>query len=86
MGDNLTAVDATAARVMGLNPEQMKYLQVMRQHGGVVSEARIEQLGEPVSAVRCDFKVLPPFAGFKLGAAGDFAPMEKDGRSGLFLA
>ena len=77
MGENLTAVDATAARVMGLNPEQMKYLQVMRRHGGTVSESRIEQLGEPVSAVRCDFKVLPAFAFLKLASASCAAPFKK---------
>ena len=70
-------VNRTAARVMGLNPEQMKYLQVMRRHGGTVSESRIEQLGEPVSAVRCDFKVLPAFAFLKLASASWAAPVKK---------
>ncbi len=76
MGDNLTAVDATAARVMGLNPERMSYLRVMRRHGGILSEPRIEQLGEPVAAVRCDFKVLPPFECLKLASTSLGTPRE----------
>ena len=79
MGEDLTAVDATAARVMGLNPERISYLQVMQRHGGTISESRIEQLGEPVSAVRCDFKVLPPFAFLKLVSANCGAREEKIG-------
>lgn len=79
MGENLTAVDATAARVMGLNPEHMKYLQVMQRHGGTVTESRIEQLGEPVDAVRCDFKVLPPFASLKLASINRPTPVKKIG-------
>lgn len=69
MGDNLTAVDATSARVMGLNPARMSYLQVMQRHGGTLSESRIEQFGEPVGVVRCNFKVLPPFEFLKLASA-----------------
>ncbi|MFA6564870.1 MAG: DUF362 domain-containing protein [Verrucomicrobiia bacterium] len=78
MGDNLTAVDATGARVMGLNPERLNYLQVMQRHGGTLSESRIEQLGETVGAVRCDFKVLPPFTFLKLTAAGRNMPQEEN--------
>ncbi|MCX6901768.1 MAG: DUF362 domain-containing protein [Verrucomicrobia bacterium] len=78
VGDNLTAVDATSARVMGLNAERLSYLQVMQRHGGTLSESRIEQLGEPVGAVRCNFKVLPPFAFLKLASAGCNMPQEEN--------
>lgn len=78
MGDNLTAVDATGARVMGLNPARLGYLQVMRRHGGTLSESRIEQLGEPIAAVRCDFKVLTPFEFLKLAFVGGRIPVENN--------
>ena len=59
MGEDLTAVDATAARLMGIYPERISYLLMMQRHGGTVHEARISQLGEPIAAVRRDFRVLP---------------------------
>ena len=65
MGDNLTAVDATASRIMGIYPERIPYLVRMIQHGGAVAEGRIEQLGEPIAAVRQDFQVLPHLVGIK---------------------
>jgi len=68
MGDNPTAVDATGTRVMGLNPERILYLQVMRAHGGVLGETHIEQAGERVATVRHDFQVLPNFSCLKLGS------------------
>lgn len=58
MGDNLAAVDATGARVMGLYPEHVPYMQMIAQHGGTVHESRIEQCGEPIAAVRHDFTVV----------------------------
>ena len=64
---------------LGLNPERISYLQVMQRHGGTISESRIEQLGEPVSAVRCEFKVLPPFAFLKLASSHRGALEEKIG-------
>jgi len=66
LGDNPTAVDATGTRIMGLNPEQILYLRVMRAHGGVLSETHIEQAGERLAAVRRDFRVLPNFSYLKL--------------------
>jgi len=58
MGDNLTAVDATAARIMGIYPEHIPHLLMMQRHGGTVHASRISQIGEPVSAVQQDFSVL----------------------------
>jgi uncharacterized protein (DUF362 family) len=65
MGDNLTAVDATGARVMGLYPEQVPYLRLMARHGGTVTEGRIVQLGEEIAGVRQDFQLPARFAGLK---------------------
>ncbi|HOV48548.1 MAG TPA: DUF362 domain-containing protein [Anaerolineae bacterium] len=65
MGGNLTAVDATAARVMGIYPEHISHLMGMRRHGGTVEATRIQQLGEPISVVQQDFAVLPYWAPIK---------------------
>ncbi|MBM3858585.1 MAG: DUF362 domain-containing protein [Verrucomicrobia bacterium] len=65
MGENLTAVDATATRVMGLSPERVAYLNVMLAHGGTMNEGRIRQFGETVASVRREFRVLEQFAFLK---------------------
>jgi uncharacterized protein (DUF362 family) len=59
MGDNLTAVDATATRIMGIYPENIYYLSLMVPYKGTVNDACIRQLGEPISSVQQDFYVLP---------------------------
>jgi uncharacterized protein (DUF362 family) len=65
MGDNLTAVDATAARIMGIYPERVRYLRLMINHGGTLTESRIEQWGSKIADVRRDFKVIEPFSALK---------------------
>ncbi len=65
LGDNLPAVDATAARVMGVYPEHVPHLMGMRRHGGTVEATRIRQLGESIQAVQQDFAVLPHWAPIK---------------------
>jgi uncharacterized protein (DUF362 family) len=59
MGDNLSAVDATATRLMGIYPENIEYLRLLLPYDGTLNEARIRQLGEPIEAVQQDFKVMP---------------------------
>jgi uncharacterized protein (DUF362 family) len=61
MGNNPTAVDATATRVMGLHPERVKHLAMMLSHGGTLTEALIEQRGERIATVRQSFRVLDAF-------------------------
>ena len=61
IGDNLSAVDATGARIMGLRPGNVAYLSMMLQHGGTLTSSRIQQLGEPVSRVRRDFALIKDF-------------------------
>ena len=58
MGDNLSAVDATAVRLMGIYPENIEYLRMILPYSGTLNEARIEQLGEPISAVQQDFHIV----------------------------
>ena len=59
MGDNLSAVDATATRLMGIYPENIEYLRLLLPYDGTLNEARIRQLGEPLEAVQQDFYVVP---------------------------
>jgi uncharacterized protein (DUF362 family) len=58
MGDNLTAVDATCARLMHIYPERMEYLVRMLHHAGVLNAGRITQLGESIEDLQQDFSVL----------------------------
>ena len=65
LGENLPAVDATAARIMGIVPERLGYLAVAARLGGTVAEGRIEQVGE--AAVAQPFDLLPDFAHLRAG-------------------
>jgi uncharacterized protein (DUF362 family) len=46
MGTDLPAVDATCARVIGLDPEKIKYLEAAGHFLGNIAEDRIEHRGE----------------------------------------
>lgn len=61
MGDDPVAVDATAARVMGLVPERITYLQKAGYVLGHLQEAKIKQIGEEVALVKTPFVVLEQF-------------------------
>jgi uncharacterized protein (DUF362 family) len=61
MGDDPVAVDATAARVMGLAPERIEYLAKAGTLLGHLKEDKIRQLGESVASVKMPFAVLPEF-------------------------
>lgn len=58
MGKNLPAVDATAVRVMGLNPYAISYLTSASGSLGPIHECNISQRGEPISSVETRFDVL----------------------------
>ncbi len=58
MGRNLPAVDATAVRVMGLNPYGVDYLSGASGRLGPIRHENITQLGEAIEAVRTRFSVL----------------------------
>lgn len=66
MGANPAAVDATAARVMGIRPEAVQYLRRAAGWLGPISEGSIEQRGEVIAAVRKPFQVLPHQVGLAL--------------------
>ena len=46
IGTNLTAVDATVARIMGLVPDRISYLSLAADRLGPIDDRRIEQRGE----------------------------------------
>lgn len=48
MGDNLPAVDATAARMMGLYADALRYLDQASWLGGTVHPLRIERVGDDI--------------------------------------
>ena len=57
VGDNLPAVDATATRLMGLDPKNIVYLSSpVTSRIGPVAERAIDQRGEPWRTVECDFE------------------------------
>jgi uncharacterized protein (DUF362 family) len=66
-GSDLTAVDATCCRVMGIDPEQIGYL-TLGAALGQIDELKIAQSGEPIKAVRRNFQLVPDWAHIRLSA------------------
>ena len=69
MGRNLPAVDATCARIMGINPEKIPYLKHASGRLGSIKRSNIEQRGENISSVQREFKLLdyiPSHRGIRL--------------------
>lgn len=61
LADDPVAADATCARLMGLDPEKITHIRAGAQFLGNSSVARIDQLGEPVSAPATPFQTVPEF-------------------------
>lgn len=57
-GRNLAAVDATCARIMGIDPARVGHLAAASGRLGPVRETEIRQRGETVSSVRTDFALV----------------------------
>ncbi len=69
MGHNYPAVDATCARIMGIEPNKIPYLKYASGKIGPISEANIEQRGETIPGVRKYFKLIediPALKGLRL--------------------
>jgi uncharacterized protein (DUF362 family) len=69
LGRNLPAVDATCARIMGINPFKVGYLAACPQLLGPIAEAEIIQAGESIASVRTNFQLLefiPAHRGLRL--------------------
>jgi uncharacterized protein (DUF362 family) len=69
MGRDLPAVDATAARIMGIDPLKVTYLRSAPGGPGAIAAQNILQRGETIAAVRTDFQLLdaiPAHQGLRL--------------------
>jgi uncharacterized protein (DUF362 family) len=58
VGTNPAAVDATAARIMGVDPERVRYLAQAAGWLGPIAEDGIRQVGERIAAVRTPFDLV----------------------------
>ena len=58
MGTDPVAVDATCARVIGLDPDRIDYLHQAAEFLGVIDAGRIDQRGEPLSRYATRFEVI----------------------------
>ncbi|MGH7232317.1 MAG: DUF362 domain-containing protein, partial [Nitrospiraceae bacterium] len=69
MGRNFPAVDATCARIMGLDPHKVRYLARAEDWLGPISDTRIKQVGETIASVRTNFALIddiPAHKGLRL--------------------
>jgi uncharacterized protein (DUF362 family) len=60
MGTDLVSVDATCARIIGLDPTKMPYLSVAAEFLGNAEPRRIEHRGEKPDRYRTQFDVIEP--------------------------
>ena len=58
MGRNLPAVDATCARIMGIDPHKVSYLEAATGRLGPIRDSDIRQRGEAIASVRTDFALV----------------------------
>ena len=58
IGNNLPAVDATCARIMGIDPEKIGYLKYSSGRIGAINGSNIEQRGENIQSVRRNYQLL----------------------------
>jgi uncharacterized protein (DUF362 family) len=57
LGRDPAAVDATSARVMGLNPRRIRYLKMASGKIGTIGESKIKQIGEKINYVSNTFRL-----------------------------
>jgi uncharacterized protein (DUF362 family) len=58
MGRNPAAVDASGARIMGIDPARIDYLRKASGWLGSINERNIEQRGEPIRAIEKQFNLI----------------------------
>ncbi len=66
LGDDLVAVDATAARLMTIDPGKIPYLTEAGRFLGNIAPEHILALGEDLAAFRQDFRVIDRFQYLKV--------------------
>ena len=64
-GDDLVAVDATAARLMTLEPQKIDYLAAAGEFLGNLDQEKIQQVGERLDKLQQDFAVIDDFQKLK---------------------
>jgi uncharacterized protein (DUF362 family) len=75
MGTNLPAVDATAARLMRIDPWRVSYLVGASGRLGPISERHIEQRGEPIRSLAQRFALIEPVEAILRGRPSRFSPV-----------
>lgn len=58
MGRNLSAVDATCCRIMGIDPYKVSYLERADNWLGPIGDRSIEQRGETIASVQTNFELI----------------------------
>jgi uncharacterized protein (DUF362 family) len=58
LGRNFPAVDASCARIMGIEPDKVTYLKFASGRLGPIGLGHIDQRGEAIASVRTKFKLL----------------------------
>ncbi len=64
-GSDFVAVDATAARLMMIEPRKIKYLEMAAEFLGNIDYQRIEQIGEPIERYEQNYRVNEDFIDLK---------------------
>jgi uncharacterized protein (DUF362 family) len=68
MGTDLPAVDATCARLIGIDPERLTYLKAARNYLGNVDADRIDHRGEPPGRFATTFELIDAWREARLKA------------------
>jgi uncharacterized protein (DUF362 family) len=66
LGHDLVAVDATAARLMKIEPKKIEYLETAGRFLGNISHERIELVGEQLDRFQQDYRVIENFQELKV--------------------
>ena len=66
LGHDLVAVDATAARLMKIEPNKIEYLEAAGRFLGNISYERIELIGEQLERFQQDYRVIDNFQELKV--------------------
>lgn len=64
-GEDPVAVDATAARLMHLDPAKVKHLRIAGEFLGNIDREQIVQIGESIESLAQDFQVISQFSHLK---------------------
>jgi uncharacterized protein (DUF362 family) len=64
-GPDRVAVDATCCRIMGIDPQKIRYLR-LAETSGQTEAVNVRQIGESILAVATPFELLPSLRGLRL--------------------